>query len=286
MDKTVNLVGADWWYEERDENNNVRYRPPEPTSFKVTYNKREGSDITLFVNEGVLRVDDFSSKKKFALPNEQRDFAQGVYTYLYNNNDKFDGVLTYDDDLRTLDNAIIAPYGNTFIWPTQKQQIYPKEKSCSYIASNKAYTNLQKFRVELLQHFYDHQEKYDLDLFGRGHNPLPELEERGKLYGLVPYRFSIAIENLQTDHYFSEKLLDCFLTGTIPIYYGARKVSEYFDPNGMIVFNDLTSLEYILESLSEDLYNSKLEAISYNFNKALEYTDPLKLYLNLVDKCN
>ena len=196
MDKTINLVGANWWYEQRDENNHVRYRPPEPTDFKVTYNKREGSDLTVFVNEGVLRVDEFSSKKKFALPNEQRDFAPRVYNYLYKNNDKFDGILTYDDDLSTLNNAIIAPYGNTFIWPPEKQKVYLKEKTCSYIASHKAYTPLQQFRVGLLQHFYANKEKYDVDLFGRGHNPLPELEERGKIYGLLPYRFSIAIENL------------------------------------------------------------------------------------------
>jgi len=32
---------------------------------------------------------------------------------------------------------------------------------------------------------------------------------------LVPYMFSLAIENSKLDGYFTEKLLDCFLTGVV-----------------------------------------------------------------------
>ena len=37
--------------------------------------------------------------------------------------------------------------------------------------------------------------------------------------------------NIEPD-YFTEKLIDCFLTGTVPIYLGPKQVENYFDPNG------------------------------------------------------
>ena len=48
--------------------------------------------------------------------------------------------------------------------------------------------------------------------------------------------FSIVIENSIESDYFTEKLLDCFLTGTIPIYVGTKTTSEYFDTDGIIYF--------------------------------------------------
>ncbi|MFV0445254.1 MAG: hypothetical protein ACK5Q5_16880, partial [Planctomycetaceae bacterium] len=37
---------------------------------------------------------------------------------------------------------------------------------------------------------------------------------------LAPFRFSIAMENASSNLYFTEKLVDCLLLETIPIYYG------------------------------------------------------------------
>ena len=57
-----------------------------------------------------------------------------------------------------------------------------------------------------------------VDLYGRGFNEIVDKEE-----GLCDYRFSVAIENGQYKTYFTEKILDCFATGTIPVYLGAPK---------------------------------------------------------------
>ena len=46
--------------------------------------------------------------------------------------------------------------------------------------------------------------------------------------------FSIAIENASYETYFTEKLLDCFATGTIPVYYGAPDIGDYFNKDGII----------------------------------------------------
>lgn len=46
--------------------------------------------------------------------------------------------------------------------------------------------------------------------------------------------FHVAIENVSQIGYFSEKLLDCFLTRTIPLYWGCPNVGDFFDVEGII----------------------------------------------------
>jgi hypothetical protein len=88
---------------------------------------------------------------------------------------------------------------------------------------------------------------------------------------LKDYRFSIVIENCQKDYYFSEKLIDCFMTGTIPIYWGCQSIDKFFDVEGMLIFNNLDELEIILSSLNNELYMSRLDSIKNNFFEAKKY---------------
>jgi hypothetical protein len=46
--------------------------------------------------------------------------------------------------------------------------------------------------------------------------------------------FSFAIENCRQPYYMTEKLIDCFITGTVPIYWGADYAIDFFNPDGMI----------------------------------------------------
>eukprot|EP00620_Florenciella_sp_RCC1587_P021099 CAMPEP_0182561832 /NCGR_PEP_ID=MMETSP1324-20130603/4262_1 /TAXON_ID=236786 /ORGANISM="Florenciella sp., Strain RCC1587" /LENGTH=60 /DNA_ID=CAMNT_0024774579 /DNA_START=220 /DNA_END=399 /DNA_ORIENTATION=+ len=50
--------------------------------------------------------------------------------------------------------------------------------------------------------------------------------------------FHIAIENVKSNGYFTEKLLDCFLTRTVPLYWGCPNIGEYFEVEGMIIIDD------------------------------------------------
>ena len=80
--------------------------------------------------------------------------------------------------------------------------------------------------------------------------------------------FSFAVENDTYDTYFTEKILDCFATGTIPVYMGTKKVVEYFNPDGIIFFDG----SFDLSTLSEELYLSKMEAIKDNFERVKDYS--------------
>ena len=72
----------------------------------------------------------------------------------------------------------------------------------------------------------------DFDFYGRGWN-ISDSRYKGQILNkheiLRQYEYSIAIENCCEKNYASEKLFDCFLNNTVPIYYGCPNVSEFYD---------------------------------------------------------
>ena len=74
--------------------------------------------------------------------------------------------------------------------------------------------------------------------------------------------FSVAIENTLYKGYFTEKVLDCFATGTVPVYLGAEDISSYFDASGIIPLTNSC-----VDDLCPDLYYSMLPAIKSNLDK-------------------
>lgn len=67
------------------------------------------------------------------------------------------------------------------------------------------------------------------ELFGRAVRPIDD-----KWDGLAPYRFSLAVENAVCSDYWTEKVADCFLSWTIPIYHGCPNLSGYFPANSFV----------------------------------------------------
>jgi hypothetical protein len=112
------------------------------------------------------------------------------------------------------------------------------------------------YRLKIIDKFKD-----KCDLYGRGFNPIED-----KVNGLKDYCFSITMENATYSNMFTEKITDCFMCGTVPIYYGMANISEFFDKDGIIVLND----DFDVKDLSFDLYNSMMPAIINNFKIANE----------------
>jgi hypothetical protein len=88
------------------------------------------------------------------------------------------------------------------------------------------------------------------------------------LDGLKDYMFSIVIENSVYPKYYTEKITDCFATGTVPIYYGDRSICEDFDENGIIFIDDLETFD----NLTPELYQECLPYIKNNFEKVINLT--------------
>ena len=110
----------------------------------------------------------------------------------------------------------------------------------------------------------------NVDVFGMGFNPIV-----GKIEGLKDYRFSVAIENTFGNNECTEKLSDCFLTGTIPVYYGCPNLGSYFDERGVLSFTNISELDSIIKEITKDgenIYKEKLPYIKNNFELVQEYS--------------
>ncbi len=213
------------------------------------------------------------SLKKVAWLLEPQVIDRSSYEFISKNYESFIAVVSHDKEFcKTVPNAIYCPYGTSWILPQDWKQ-HSKAKSCSLIASNKNMTIGHRLRHKVAARF-----KNQIDLFG-AYKPI-----QYKLEALGPYMFSIAIENCKCDGYFTEKLIDCFATHTVPIYWGDPSIEKIFDTTGMIIFNTLDDLDKILSTLTIDLYNEYLNARITNLEIAKRFrTAEDQLYIHTED---
>ena len=83
--------------------------------------------------------------------------------------------------------------------------------------------------------------------------------------------YHIAVENSKQKNYFTEKIIDCFASRTIPIYWGCPNLGNWFDMDGIITFNHVSELKKIFDKLDEEFYHSKKEVIEKNFEIAKQF---------------
>lgn len=75
---------------------------------------------------------------------------------------------------------------------------------------------------------------------------------------LGQYKFNIAFENCSHDGYVTEKIMEAFAAGVVPIYYGDPRIAEDFNPKAFINANDFSSFEAMIEKVKEIDDNEKL----------------------------
>lgn len=191
---------------------------------------------------------------------EPYDLIPNVYNYVKNNHFRFKNVFNSNIEfISQIPNGIYVPFGGSWI---KQPKIYNKNKKISMIFSNKNYLPGHSFRHQIYKRF----KNYDIDFFGSAVKTIKDKEE-----ALCDYMFSIVVENCLYNGFFTEKLIDCFSTGTIPIYYGAPDIKKYFNTESIIEFCNLEQLEEILKSVDEKTYNHKINCVYENFNKSIIY---------------
>lgn len=101
--------------------------------------------------------------------------------------------------------------------------------------------------------------------------------------------FNISLENSKQVNYFSEKIIDCFLTFTIPMYIGCPNIGEYFDTRGIIFASNANDLISKCNSLTPELYASLHEYCTNNhflvkfWTKNYKHTDLIKGYIQFME---
>lgn len=72
------------------------------------------------------------------------------------------------------------------------------------------------------------------------------------------HKFSIAFENSSHPGYTTEKLIQSFAAGTVPIYWGDPLVKKVFNPESFVFVNDFESLDAVVNKVKEIDENDEL----------------------------
>ena len=155
----------------------------------------------------------------------------------------------------------------------RKDSIEKKNKKfcAAVISSNKT---SEYFRFKFIKELNKYKK---IDMGGRALNNIGG-RVKNKINFLSSYKFSISMENSKGDGYVSEKIIDSFISGTIPIYYGDYTVDEYINPKSFILVKgeqDINKkIEYIKQIDNDDeIYRSIMNEKIFNEN-----------YKNIIEK--
>ena len=216
------------------------------------------------------------------------------------NSYQYDMILTTEEEvLEVCDNAYFFPYGGTWLNKRKDRHLdslgqfdesilsetTPKEFNVSFLTTShlgKAGYNLRqqvwrnKDKIKIPTLFYS-STRFKTDgnsTIGGGrfsdtlHDGLLPNDDKINLF---KSQFSIAIESSRENSYFTEKLIDCLLTKTVPVYWGCPNILEFFDVRGIIHFKTFEEMIEKINKIDENTYNSMLPYIEHNYNVAKEY---------------
>ena len=219
--------------------------------------------------------------------------------YLNNNHSKYNYIFCYDPTSIQAPNVLPKLCAGTWI---------PKEYYSNIDISKKEFliSNLTGFKLMCKAHLYRrelyiNQEKFQEFpiVFFRSSAPpiIPEICPN--LNPLIPkdlsaktilfdsFQYSIVIENTREKNCFSEKIMDCLITKTIPIYYGCENIGDYFDTTGWIILDDTNFLETLytkLHSLTPTYYTEHLPIVEKNYETALTLADSSIVSFNILSQ--
>jgi hypothetical protein len=191
--------------------------------------------------------------------------------------EKFDIILTWDEELLKLPNAkrFLQPYSAHWI-DILNYNKWDKEFSVSTVVGGKNETVGHKMRHQLYyrqseitvpKRFYissaiSIQNTYNSPYLGKSKEPM------------FDSMFHICIENVgRRENAITEKLIDSLVTGTVPIHWGCTNLDEFFDTRGIIVAKDVDDIVQICNQLTPELYHDMKPYIENNKKNALKYFD-------------
>ena len=194
------------------------------------------------------------------------------------NHKLFDAIITYDKEiLSNCKNSYFMPFGTSWI------------SDYEFIEKKFQISHLTGFKLMADGHFLRHKIHYKQnkiinpkDFYLSRDKGSVENFASNKILGdkkdpLFESQFHICIENSKQEYCFTEKLIDCFVTKTIPIYWGCPGIEKFFDINGMFIVNDANEIIEVCNNLNENSYNEKLFFVEKNYELS-------KKYITIVDR--
>ena len=142
-----------------------------------------------------------------------------------------------------------------------------KSRKVSWVVGNCRDLPGHMKRLSFLR-FLQREGDLPIDLYGRAVRFIED-----KWDGLAPYRYSIAVENAIAPDYWTEKIADCFLTWTVPLYHGCTNLERYFPPDSFLRINidrPREALESIRRIANQDDWERRLPALEEARRRVLQ----------------
>lgn len=236
-----------------------------PTYFEWDF-KNIITDFVFLTDSHVHSVTspEYAHLKKYAWLVESPAVTRGAYEFVEANPNLFDKIFTHSEKLLQLPHSHIVPIGGCHLEQEEIKINHNKSKLVSMMYSGKNFAPGHSMRHEVAQ-------KYSslVDVMGSGTGT----GHVKKVHSVQDYMFSVVIENVKEGYYFTEKIVDAFLAGCIPIYYGSEHIGEFFNEKGFLTFDTLDELYEILNrpEMLMEFYKLHTSEVIENFNKALDH---------------
>ena len=221
----------------------------------------------------------------------------GIHNWAIQNAHLFSIVLTWGQDiLDKCPNAMFFPFGISWLDKEYVDNVDKLEKKfeVSFLCGGKQSIEghhlrhrLYKREEEILipKQWYYTLPDYD---YNKGNHTIIKYEdkcpghEKKRLWNSM---FSICIENSSNRGYHTEKIIDAFLSKTVPIYWGCPNLKELgYDPNGFIYCNDENEIIKATNTLTPEDYFNRKKAIDYNYELAKYYADLFKRFKDIISE--
>jgi hypothetical protein len=186
----------------------------------------------------------------------QEPYVKGFTDWMVEGHKLFSRVYTHhipsDDSKYIISQPALPWHINKSFDQLSKMDIPEKSKTLSWIVGNPLSIPGHFKRLSFLKFIQD-KSPIKIDLFGRAVCFIDD-----KWDGLAPFKYSLAIENSCSPDYWTEKLADCFLSWTIPIYYGCTNLEKYF-PEESFIRIDIDKPEIAIDRIKSAIKNNEWE---------------------------
>lgn len=229
------------------------------------WNREPSTKPTIFTDQMIFSAAPSSTAEtKFAWLLESPAYTWQCYQDIHKVQQNFDRVFTFHRPLlEQYSHFEFFPIGGSWLHIPHRV-LYPKTKMTSLLASSKNFMHGHSVRHDIKAR------GLTVDYFGFGEGDHYE----NKHNALKDYRFSVVVENTKQDYYFTEKIIDAFVTGTVPIYWGCPSIGKFFNTEGMIIFDTIDELMRIVPALTVADYIKRLPAIRQNYALAMDLVSP------------
>ncbi len=148
---------------------------------------------------------------------------------------------------------------------------FNEKKLCSLFVCNKNRPHPNQLYSERKSaiDFFEKLNTNEFDLYGIGWEKEKYKNYKGYIFDkigcLSHYKFNICYENTKNlPGYVTEKIFDCLVAGSVPIYLGANNITDYVPKNCFIDRRDFSSFNelYIyISSMPQNTYNQYIKNI-------------------------